>query len=281
MDDESPFTSAWLKWGWGTAHAELLKAYVREATLEIQRQGRVTATQRYDPKRHCILIVAEDVPPIPERLGLILGDAVGGLRSSLDHLAWELVKRGRTPSLTEAAKMKVQFPISKRREWFNGAIRAALPGVRRTDLAIVRWAQPYNAGKRNLDRHPLAPLAKLSRYDKHRMVQPIWVLPIGSRYEVKSYRDCVITKIPRRGQIQRLEPGAEIARIYVRRTGPKPNIQMQGQITVEPFVDKFVMLGDWIDKASKFIAVVLNRFAKPPQDILERIAPQGGEHIFP
>jgi hypothetical protein len=283
MEVESLFHSAWLKWGWGTAHAELLKSYVSETTLQIQRERTVIAAQRYDAQRHCIVIVADDVPDIPERFGLILGDAVNGFRSSLDHLAWALVKRGRTPVLTEKKEIQVQFPLALKPEGYTkGLLDSRLPGVRRADLAIVRWAQPYKAGKRNAARHPLTPLAKLARLDKHRTVQPIWVLPLGSRYEVKRARDCVITRIPRYGQIQRLEKGAEIARIYVRRTGAEPSLEMKGGgITVEPFVDEFVMLGDWITKTSQFIAVLLKRFADPPEDLIERIAPDGGEHVFP
>ena len=63
----------------------------------------------------------------------------------MDHLAWTLVNRGKTPAstLSPGAQKRIYFPIYEDRIKFNKAIPAKLPGVRRADLTVVRRYQPY------------------------------------------------------------------------------------------------------------------------------------------
>lgn len=282
MDEDADlFLSAWLKWGWATAHAEVLKAEIRDFTAKVEREGGITATSRYDPKRHCLLIVARTVPDFPVRIGLILGDVIQGYRSALDHLAWALVMRGKTPDLSEDAQRRVYFPYAKTPRQFRTTIKTRLPGVRWADIAKVRRYQPYKAVKRMRSRHPLLALEKLSNLDKHRTVQPLWALPIGSRYKIAELYDCVVTRIPERGKLERLHVGAEIARIYVRRTGPKPGVEMEGRISVEPFIDDFMLLSDWLAKTTTASGALLREFADPPESLIDTITPEDAEHVFP
>jgi hypothetical protein len=282
MDEEpKPFRSAWLKWGWATAHAQVLKSYASESVQQEKGKARVTAEARYDPKRHCFVVIVVEIDELPERLGLMFGDVVQGYRNALDHLAWELVQHGRKPNLTERQKRYVCFPLATKRQFFNDAIAGSLPGVSRADIAKIRAYQPYKVGKRALNRHPFTTLAKLSNDDKHRTIQPVLVLPLGVHYKVSNYWDCTITRIPVRGYLQRLEVGAEIARIYVRRTGPEPKIEMKGTLTVEPIIGGLVYLADWLDKVNGLTGQVLRRFAEPPEGLIDTIAPPGGEHVFP
>jgi hypothetical protein len=280
-EDTDLFGSAWLKWGWASAHAEVLKSEVRDFTHQVELDGGLTATSRYDAKRHCLLIVGRTVPDFPLRIGLILGDVIQGYRSALDHLAWALVKRGRTPNLSKDAEKKVYFPYAVSPKHFRNSIRAKLPGVRRADIAKVRRYQPYQAGKRMQSRHPFSALEKLSNHDKHRTIQPLWALPIGMQFKIDQLYDCVITRIPKHGRLARLEVDAEFARIYVRRTGPNPGADMQGRLQVEPFIDEFMLLSDWLAKTTAFSGSLLREFAEPPEDLIDTIAPKGTEHVFP
>jgi hypothetical protein len=270
------FDSAWLKWAWASAHAEVLKAEIRDNAIQFERQGGVTAVSRYDSKHHCVFVIARTIPSLPTRTSLILGDVIHAYRSSLDQLAWALVKRGKTPNLTEKKARGVYFPFQDTRIGFNDCLKARLPGVRRTDIAKIRRYQPYKTRKRNLSRHPLRTLAKLSNHDKHRTVQPLFAVPVGVRFQVKEAHDCVVTRLAEPGRPKRLEVGREITRIYVRRTGPDPYVELEGAISVEPFVDDFMFLSDWLPKTSQLTGSLLRDFAEPPEDLLDTIALSGG-----
>jgi hypothetical protein len=280
MNDDTPaFNDAWLKWGWATAYGEVLKAEAQEAFDEIKGNGQVTATARYYPKRHCFIIAAEKVPSLPARLSLILGDVVQGYRSALDHVAWELVHRGSARKLSPKAENLVGFPIAYDGPWFNKKLATMLPGVGRAEIAKVRRYQPYLRGHRN--RHPLTVLQKLSNDDKHRNIQPVLVVPAAYRFEVTEVRDCVVTKIPRRGKLLPLEVGAEMARMYVRKTGPDPHAEMKGDVAVQPVIGEFIPLSDWLQGTTQIVGGILRQFAQPPDGLIETIAPQGSEHVFP
>ncbi len=131
--------------------------------------------QYYDSRRHCIHVTAEVVEPFPRLWGAMLGDVIHNYRDCLDHVAWELYKRGRTPNHTDAQEGFIYFPIALTKEWFNASLkgnRAKLPGVRPSDVAVVRRYQPYMAGESRAHRHVFAVLDSLAKADKHRTVQP-------------------------------------------------------------------------------------------------------------
>lgn len=274
QEDADLFRSAWLKWAWASAHAKILKSEIRKSAIEFERQGGVTGVSRYDSKRHCVLVIARTVPDLPVRACLILGDVIHAYRSSLDQLAWALVKRGRTPTLTERAEKLVYFPLQNTPTGFRDCLKTMLPGIKRADIAKVRRFQPYEAGKLNLSRHPLRILAKLSNHDKHRTVQPLFGVPIGVRFQVKEAHDCVVTRLQAPGRPKRLEVDTEITRIYVRRTGPDPYIELEGAIAVQPFMDDFMFLSDWLPKTTEITRLLLSEFAEPPKGLLDSVAPQ-------
>ncbi|MGZ4386420.1 MAG: hypothetical protein ACXVZO_05790 [Gaiellaceae bacterium] len=269
------FDSAWLKWGWASAHAEVLKAEIRERALEFERQGGVKAAPRYDPKHHCVIIIARKIPDLPISASLILGDVIAAYRSSIDHLAWALVRRGITPNLTERQERGVCFPIKDTRIRFNNCLKANLPGARRADIAKVRRYQPYKAGKRYLSLHPLWILAKLSNLDKHRTLQPLFGVPVSVRFQVAEAHDCLPRRFASPGRPKTLEIDGEITRIYVRRTGPDPYVELEGAISIQPFVDEFLFLSDWLPKAGDLIGNLLREFSEPPEGLLDAISPPG------
>lgn len=127
------------------------------------------------------------VRPSPT-VGLVVGDYVQNLRSALDHLAWELVRRGSRPPHKPNA---VQFPIyrigrsTKPRgqppKTFSNQIDRNLPGVSSEQRAIADSYQPYHRRQWHL-----AVLANLSNQDKHRLITPVNVL--AGRIEPKHFR---------------------------------------------------------------------------------------------
>lgn len=100
--------------------------------------------------------------PIPEKIGLIVGDCLQNLRSSLDYLIWELVlKAGNIPG------KKNMFPITLTASAFQDAKRAhRLQGVNSTAAALIDALQPYHDGKPS--ETYLAILDELTNVNKHR-----------------------------------------------------------------------------------------------------------------
>jgi hypothetical protein len=258
------FTSAWLKWGWAVVEAEALKADLKAFALNTEREGLVTASHQYDAQHHCFRIRVATIREIPERVSLRLGNVVHNYRSCLDNVAWALVARGRRAgSLTESQESRVAFPLAKERKDFNSAINNRLPGARHADIALVRRYQPYRRGK-TLYRHALAVLATLSNLDKHREIQPVWVIPTGGTYEVTDVTDCVVTRTPKLAQTRPLQVGTEITRIYVRKTGPDPDIQVYFELSGIPALNERLGLQEWLDQTRGYIVTLLQELGDPP-----------------
>jgi hypothetical protein len=270
-----PFEGAWLKWGMAVMNAKVLKDNV--ITLAGQPDLRVETTYAtyYDAKRHCvILFIAEIGEPFPVLWGLLLGNVVHNYRSCLDHIAWALYKRGRTPDLPERKERNVYFPIHGDRVKFNESLKRKLPGVRRADIAIVRRYQPYRPGKTRVHRHVFTVLDALAQHDKHRTIQPVVAVPDRIAFHNLSPIDCTITRIrPAPGYIGTLKPGTELARFYVTKTGPKPRIDMQPHFSLTPAIHERLTLIEFLKQTMQAIAIVLRQFSDPPQSLLSLLGP--------
>lgn len=80
------------------------------------------------------------VPPIPDGLGLLVGEILYNFRCSLDHLIWQLVlSEGNIPTLRN------EFPIFKDLTKYNSGKRSKLKGVSNTVIPIIDALQPCNS----------------------------------------------------------------------------------------------------------------------------------------
>lgn len=273
---DGPFDSAWLKWAMGVVNAEVLQNNVNALASQGKLKVQFGLSSEYDAKRHCVSVGVAQAPQLtPDIWGLLLGDTVHGLRSALDHLAWALYKRGHTPNLPRRQEQGVYFPIARTPDQFKGWVtgkRPKLPGVRSTDLAIVRRYQPYLRGQRNLYRHPLIVLDDLSIADKHQVIQPVQLVPESARYNISFIKDCEITRIAPRVRPTPFEPNTELARFYVRKTGPEPEIHVEPEFSVNPAVTERVTLQEWGLTTPRFIAMLLSEFAQPPESVRAMLA---------
>jgi hypothetical protein len=270
-----PFESAWLKWGAAVSNADVLRDSV--VTLAEQPDLRVETLYAtvYDAKRHCVrLVIVEIGDAFPPLWGLLLGDVVHNYRSCLDHLAWDLYKRGQTPTLTERQEQNIGFPICGKRTTFNRTIDQKLPGVRRADRAIVRRYQPYKPGESRAFRHVFTVLRDLSNADKHRAIQP--VVPIPNRITFDNLRptDGIVRRIaPAPGFSGLLQPGTELARFYVKKAGPEPRIDVQPHFALTPSINERLTLIDFLKKTMQATAIVLREFSEPPPSVLNLLGP--------
>lgn len=98
--------------------------------------------------------------PPPLRLSVLLGDFLHNLRSSLDHIAWQLVlDNGGTPV------KKTSFPIVLKRK---GAPPKIAGGISAKAATMVESFQPYNNVAGAPAENPLYVLSTLNNIDKHR-----------------------------------------------------------------------------------------------------------------
>jgi hypothetical protein len=276
-----PFDSAWAKWGQAVLHAHDLFDEIN--SLHLTEENFCKMRTEYEPKRHCLSTrVVWIADPLPI-LGLILGDVVHNYRSCLDHLAWALVVRGKTPpsTLTKKQQTSIYFPYSGSRDDFTAALKGRfdtkgrryrepmLPGVLRADAAIVRRYQPYLRGKRSLDLHTLAILATLSNRDKHREIWPILVIPQSAMVFTWPPQDFVVNRTPEGNRAYPLQVGAEVHRAFGRKTGPNPSMQVHPQLTVEPALTPRVTVREWLTQTRSFVYQLLREFAPPPARTLE------------
>src|SRR5215216_4739993 len=210
------FDSAWLKWGRAVCHAQALGADIDGAAADSKTEPFGTIGIEYQPKRHGFSVKIETIKPVPTIWSLMLGDVVFNFRACLDHLAWALVQRGsKAASLTAAEERAVYFPIassaSHLRSMLYKAQHSRLPGIRRTDLTIVRRYQPYRGGKTRAPWHCFSILDLLSNHDKHRQLQDVRMIAEVHEFKVRECRDCVPTRTNVRAYRRPVDIGTEVA----------------------------------------------------------------------
>jgi hypothetical protein len=268
-----PFDSAWLKWGRAVVHAQTLDQQLAIETQNFEARHPYTARTEYNPKRHCVSLKLETITPLSPNLGLLVGDAANNFRSSLDHLAWALIttRPKRPPTPKELAR--TYFPLARSQKIFDAHL---LPAhlLSDKDKRVVRRYQPFWStprskplAERKIDFHCLSVLPEVNRNDKHRTVQPVWAWPRGGKLYVGDPVDCTITRRPERARGIVLEPGAEIQRVYVKQTGPNPDVYMEAHLSVQPTLDGRIELVDWLTQTTGHIRDLLLKFADPPNEI--------------
>jgi hypothetical protein len=179
------------------------------------------------------------------RLAAVVGEFTHNLRSSLDHLTFELSfldTGGQIPGKSNA------FPCCYKRTgnhgWKSPRVQSQkLAGISRKHRAMIYKAQPCyrrkdapkdpTRARRRRHRHALADLENLWNEDKHRMVMPVIYVPFGVEGVLTSFTDCVETgdlKIGSEFLGKRLKPDAEVYSLPVRVTGPNPHVRMEIKI---------------------------------------------------
>jgi len=110
-----------------------------------------------------IVVLRASLPEPPTSLGVIIGDFLYNVRSSLDHIVWQLVLANPPNQPKEG---KSAFPICTTPENFAAQVdRGRLAGMCDKAFAVVESLQPYGG------RNPfLVTLDDLHNFDKHRML---------------------------------------------------------------------------------------------------------------
>lgn len=199
------------------AAQRFLRRYPHETVLE----------PNFQAPEYRAWIKVRDTPP--HELSTIIGDAVHNLRSTLDHLVYQLaVANDKSPSGTLYPAF-VGDPLDpgtdkRTRDRWKSLSKLIHPD----DLAKIEVTQPYRG--RNLgNRHPLSMLNELSNRDKHREIHLSASVLMNSRFGFEAVRDVELgdTKFGHQGPF---EHGTVVAVCPCRFTGPKPKVNMKAQL---------------------------------------------------
>jgi len=141
------------------AHSEL-QAYQTDHLVVFKTDPiRLRTEPEREPYRY--LFTAEYIPKLPHRLGARLGNVVHGLRSALDHLAWQVLRQD--GAVQRDASFR--FPIADSPE----AFRSGHPWLERLSpehRAMLEEDQPYRGGAE------LGELERLAQAERHEVLLP-------------------------------------------------------------------------------------------------------------
>lgn len=169
---------------------ERAKEHIRDLEAAIQAfvgEKPYTLAARSHPVvaiQHTTLYIAE-VKPIPDRFSLLIGDAVHNLRSTLDHLLWQLVEAsGGTPGPS------IQFPVCQGpkgpHQYVSAMGNSEIQKIPQDARDIIQSVQPYITVGQNLWL-----LHHLDIVDKHRLLLTVaqamdkWGVDVASGLQIR------------------------------------------------------------------------------------------------
>ncbi len=144
---------------------ERAKKHILE--FEVERDSFLSAkpfrvTARFNPEQNLTDYVVGVIPEIPDSLSVIVGDAVHNLRSSLDHLACELVRDAGFPD------SGIYYPICENFQKYQSESPGKTRGMPSKAKDAIDSTRPYGGGN-----EALWGLHQLSVTDKHKLLVPV------------------------------------------------------------------------------------------------------------
>jgi hypothetical protein len=172
-------------WWAKISHAELHRGRLNRVCRDFRAQDPLNVEPEPTDQPDRIAYRLHITKPIPLAIPLIVGDILHNLRSALDSLVYEMVRRGLDRQLTDAEERACQFPISPDPVTFDRFFTEHKVRNRITPQYLrdaIRWVQPFwwleeakaldvEAARDLTYEHrvsTLAGLAHLSNVDKHR-----------------------------------------------------------------------------------------------------------------
>jgi len=205
------FSGARAKVKWAEQHI----ARLSDTLGDFLKSGSYRAS--IDPNTQSRFYEIVQTRPLPESVPFLIGDAIHGLRTALDHVAFEMVERAnRTPS------QGLVFPIKDTRAEVLDAMKSELQAAAGTDIVslLLDGIQPHRDGQR--PGHSLWILHRLDCVDKHRKLLTA-VEDVGFHHieavdeEGTTYTGLTLTSVGR-GELQ-WPPRVRGKKLYLRNEG--------------------------------------------------------------
>jgi len=194
-----------------------------------------------------------------------IGDIVHNLRGALDHLVWDLaiLDGGAWPVDALGREIETQFPIcggsdGQRRFRSKTVQSVRLHSLTPEHRAVIERFQPYVAGDDALTR-----LATISNADKHRAVQPVFIVSQSAQPYIRGSRECeVVGGNGSRPILQSgLEPNSEILRLPLRNIGPDPHVDVLVEVAIGVgFEDRAPVTGTTLMRVADVVEEILAAF---------------------
>jgi hypothetical protein len=249
-----PLDGARAKIGRAAQQFECVEAKIASSAFDPEA---VTFSQEFNVDTSTIEVSFQGLPeePLPVEWGLITADALQNLRVALNYLAWELAawnlaRSGASREPTE----KTQFPICTPPGHFDSW---RVQDLDPRHVALIKGLQPNAPGhietfdpkilaiadddhlRALAATHPLAELQRLTNIDKHRVLQPTFVVSEQLHVAgVSSAIDCIVRDI-NISPPPALENGAHWSTLQVTVTGPEPKVQVEDRVVPE------IAFGGW------------------------------------
>jgi len=177
----------------------------------------------------------------------IYGEGASAIRSALDYLANELA------ALNGHVRRRCKYPVFTDQREFDSKIDEYLPGVHEDHVAAICDLQPFNETEpRN---HPLVQMAWISNRDKHRELQPVWVLPRSLKNELGltlEAREIGVRSI--------LGPVIDGAVLLAIRATPLSPVLLRGQIVLDVGFGDLLLTRDHLRNANGYALWLLRTF---------------------
>jgi hypothetical protein len=253
-----PLQSAWLKIERANQHANVLDATIQR-WLEDRPYGLSLDVDREAGEQVCRIHINR-APPL--EWSVVIGEAIHGLRTALDHAVYALSGLGgEPPSGTE-------FPIFKDEPMFRNTNRPGglwkIRGLRDGAREVVESVQPFHHEGGEPEIHLLWVLLQLSNADKHRSLNLMSAFLGQSELSLEANGGVTLkrSKVPASGPVK---DGAELARWAVAVRG-EGKVQMKGQIAYgvafdeagpakgEPVKSSFDKLGNGVKSIVQMLA---------------------------
>ena len=154
-----------------SVHQKIFRAALHAKSLEPELEGYFKTNPgkmmaKPDSPTNAVMFQFVPKDPVPARFGLIIGDCLQNLRSSLDYLVWELVL-----AANNQPGEHNMFPICSTPDAFKNAVskRDRLLGIHPDAVTEIDALQPYHLGK-DWSKSTLATIDEIVNINKHRRV---------------------------------------------------------------------------------------------------------------
>jgi hypothetical protein len=210
---------------------EHIKNLNAEITAFLNGDAYRVITERDADARQTTFSIAGPEPPL--RFGVIAGEIVHQLRSSLDHLIRALVIENNQPPTD-----RHQFPIFTTLEKYEAAIKGGrIQGVSGSADAKIQALQPYN-DPNTVDAHALRVLQDLNNTDKHRLL--IVMTAVASLGEITIDADHDVADVRLSEPYWPLRPTEHGTKAFTISFGqPEPGVHMTGKPSIQIAFDEF------------------------------------------
>jgi hypothetical protein len=163
------FSLSWVQAEWTLRSSRLKIERAKKHLLEFEAEKDFFLSTkpygvaaRFKPEQKLTEYVVGTVPEIPDSLSVIVGDVVHNLRSSLDHLASELVRDA------GGSDAGIYYPICENFQRYQSESPGKTRGMRPEAKEAIDSTKPYGGGN-----EALWGLHQLSITDKHKLLVPV------------------------------------------------------------------------------------------------------------